>query len=165
MFPLQSFVWSICGVTLYWVSIGLGRHISQIPGPHTQLAKLLTVNLILYNTGFTVVRLSVLLFYVRIFWSVQTYRMIFWTVGSLIIGWCIAANSLAIFACVPIHKAWDPAIPGHCLDPSRTFLGSIILNILIDIVLLVLPIPMIWKLSMNTSSRLALIVVFCLGAG
>ena len=164
MFPLQPFVWSICGVSLYWVSIGLGRHISQVPGPHTQLAKLLSVNLVLYNTGFTLVRLSVLLFYVRIFRSVHTYRVAFWTVGSLIIGWCIAINFLTIFACVPIHKAWDPAIPGHCLDSSRTFLGSAILNILIDVVLLVLPIPMLWKLSMETSSRLALIVVFCSGS-
>ena len=122
------------------------------------------VNLILYNTGFTVVRLSVLFFYVRIFRSVHKYRMAFWTVGSLIIGWCIATNFLAIFSCIPIHKAWNPEIPGHCLDPSRTFLGPTILNILIDIVLLVLPIPMIWKLSMNTTRRLALVVVFCSGA-
>ena len=162
---MQPFVWSICGVSLYWVSIGLGRHISQIPGPHTRLSKLLIVNLILFNTGFTVARLSVLLFYVRIFRSVHTYRMVFWAVGSLIIGSCIATNFLAIFSCTPIHKAWDPATPGHCLDPSRTFLGSNILNFLIDIILLVIPIPMIWKLSLSTSSRVGLIVVFCSGAG
>ena len=162
---MQPFVWSICGVSLYWVSIGLGRHISQIPEPHTELGKLFIVNLILYNTGFTLVRLSVLFFYVRFFRSVHTYRIVFWAVGSLMIGWCIATNFLAIFSCLPIHRAWDPATPGHCLDPSRIFLGSIILNIVIDVVLLVTPIPMLWKLNMKTSSKLALMAVFCSGTG
>ena len=117
----------------------------------------------MYNTGLTVIKMSVLLSYVRIFRIVLVYRVVFWIVAFLIIGWGIAINTMAIFQCTPIHKAWDLTIPGHCLNLSKTYLGTAITNIVIDFILLVLPIPMLWKLHIQTSSKIALIVVFSAG--
>ncbi|KAL9066444.1 MAG: hypothetical protein Q9161_007583 [Pseudevernia consocians] len=157
------FVWAICGISLYWVSIGLGKHIDQIPGSHSELVKLLLIDDLIYNTGLTVVKLSVLLFYVRIFRIVLVYQVIFWIVAFLVISWGIAINFLAIFSCTPIHKSWDPTIPGHCLKTGNTFLGATIPNIVIDFILLLLPIPMLWRLHVEILSKIALVGVFSAG--
>ena len=145
------------------MSIGLGKHFDQIPGSHSELTKVLFIIAFVYNTGLTAIKMSVLFSYVRIFRIVLVYRIVFWIVAFLIISWGIAINSMAIFQCIPIHKAWDLTVPGHCLSFSKTFLGTAITNIVIDFILLVLPIPMLWKLHIETSSKIALIFVFSAG--
>ena len=145
------------------MSIGLGKHIDQIPGSHSELAKLLLIDNLIYNTGLTVVKMSVLLFYVRVFRIVLVYRVIFWIVAFLIISWGIAINFLAIFACTPVHRYWDPTVPGTCLNKNLTFLGATVPNIVIDFILLVLPIPMLWRLHVETSTKFALVGVFSAG--
>lgn len=145
------------------MSIGLGKHIDQILGSHSELAKVLFIVDLIYNTGLTVIKMSVLLSYVRVFQIVLVYRFIFWTVAFLIVGWGISMNFMAIFTCVPIHKAWDSTLPGHCSSLYKTFLGLAIPNIVIDFILLVLPVPMLWRLHMETSSKIALVAIFSAG--
>lgn len=103
------------------------------------------------------------MFYVRVFKTVVAYRVAFWITGAIIVSWCVAINFLATFTCIPVHKSWAPAVPGHCLDSSSTFLGATIPNIVIDFILLVLPMPMLLKLQIEISSKVALIGVFAAG--
>ena len=145
------------------MTVGLGKHIDQIPGSASQLPKLLFIGNIIYNTGLTVIKMSVLLFYVRVFGIVLVYRFIFWIVAFLIIGWGIAINFMAIFGCAPIHRAWNPTLPGHCASLDQTLLGTAISNIVVDFILLVLPVPMLWRLQMETSNKIALVAVFSAG--
>lgn len=145
------------------MSIGLGKHISQVPEPRSQLALVLFVVNFVYNTGLSLVKLSVLLFYIRIFKSIRTYRIAFWIVGIIIVGWCIAINFLALFTCVPVQKAWNRTTPGHCLDTHQTFLGATISNILVDFIILILPMPMLWQLHIETRRKFGLVGVFAAG--
>ena len=145
------------------MSIGFGKHIDQIPESRTELAKLVFIVDFIYDTGLTVIKMSVLLFYVRIFLIVQVYRVIFWIVAFLIISCGIAMDFSALFSCIPIRKAWDLTLPGHCLPSNKVYLGIAILNIVIDFMLLVLPIPMLWSLHMKISSKIGLVTVFSAG--
>ena len=145
------------------MSIGLGKHIDQIPSSHSELLKLLFIDILIYNTGLTVIKLSVLLFYNRVFRIVFVYRIIFWIVTFLIVSWGIAINFLAIFTCDPVPLYWDRTIPGTCLNRSKTFLGATMPNIVIDFILLILPMPMLWRLHIQISSKVALVGVFSAG--
>ena len=145
------------------MSIGLGKHIDQVPGPYSELAKLLFIVEIIYTTGLTVVKMSVLLFYVRVFGIVRVYRFIFWIVAFLITGWGISMNFMGIFSCAPIHTAWDSTVLGHCDSSYKTDLGAAIPNIAIDFILLILPVPMLWRLHTEISSKIALVAVFSAG--
>ena len=153
----------MCGIALYWVSIGFGKHLDQLPRSNSELAKILFIVGLVYNTGLTVIRMSVLLTYVRIFRIVPVYRVVFWIVAFLIISWGIAIDVMAIFTCTPTHKEWDWTTPGHCLNYRKAFLRTAVTNIVIDFILLVLPMPMLWKLQKETSTKIALIVVFSAG--
>ena len=157
-------MWSVSALSLHWVTLGLGKHIDQIPtSKHSELALHLLVCEILYNTGLTVVKMSVLCFYLRIFRTVFVYKLFFWITGALIIAWCVTFNFLATFRCVPVHKSWDPHTPGFCLPHAPIFIGTTISNILIDLLLLVLPIPMIWRLRLDTGRKIWVLGVFAAG--
>lgn len=122
---------------------------------------LFTVNPV-YNTALTLVKLSVLMFYVRVFRTVRVYRYAFHLTGLLLVCWWIGINCLAIFTCWPVSKSWKK-IPGHCADTQHTFLAATTTNIFADVVLLVLPIPMLWKLHLETNRKVALLGIFVCG--
>ena len=143
--------------------LGLGRHIQQAPGKHSTISLILFVENFIYNTGLSLVKLSVLCFYGRVFRRVPAYRVALYVTGALLVGWLIAINFLALFTCIPVRKAWNPMLPGHCLASHKTFLGATISNIVLDFILLVLPIPMLWALHIQTSRKIALVGVFAAG--
>ena len=123
---------------------------------------LLVTNLV-YNTGLALVKLSVLLFYIRVFRIVPSYRIAFWTVGAAIVGCGIAIDFLALFTCSQVPNAWNLTVSGRCLGTQQTFAATAIANLLMDLVLLVLPMPMLWQLHISTSRKCALIGVFAAG--
>lgn len=150
-------------MTIYWVSIGLGRHFSTLHVAPNQVLLALFVENIIYNTGLTLVKMSVLMFYARIFSSVRKYQISFWVMGCVIVGWGIAINFLAIFTCTPVAAAWNPAVPGVCLSTQATFRGATISNIVIDLWLLLLPLPMLWSLHIGRARKVGLVGVFAAG--
>lgn len=109
------------------------------------------------------VKLSVVLFYVRIFKIVPVYRNLLWATSFLVISWCIAFNFMTIFSCTPVNKLWDPEIAGACLASNKMFLGPSISNIVIDLILLFFPMPILWKLQLKTSSKILLVGAFAAG--
>lgn len=163
LFASQPFVWTSCALSIYWVHIGLGRHINEVPGPHSQLALVLFIENFIYNTGLSLVKMSVLLFYSRFFGNVPVYRYFLWIAGFLVVGWLIAINFLALFMCVPVRKQWQPKAPGRCLNSHTCFLGATITNVIIDIILLVLPVPMLWRIQVKVSRKVGLVGVFAVG--
>lgn len=71
-----------------------------------------------------------------------------------------------IFQCVPIEYNWDRTIQGgNCINISQFLLVTSILNVLTDVSILVLPLPLVWKLNVTHRQRGALTVLFALGGG
>jgi len=68
-----------------------------------------------------------------------------------------------IFICWPIARYWNPAIPGRCLDQPKIFLTDTALAFVTDFIILVIPIPLAWKLNMPLRKKMK--VAAMLGAG
>jgi hypothetical protein len=110
------------------------------------------------------IKLSILLFYLRLFpsrkFAIAAYINMAYTICWGISTWIVNLN-----VCHPIAYFYDKTIPnGYCSNQaiSGTINGS--LSLLGDIMILLLPIPMVWKLQINLRRRLALLGVFLLGA-
>ena len=160
---LQPWFLVVCVSTISDTYLGLGQHIIHV---HTVSIKFWIAPLILeifYNSALFLIKLSVLLFYVRIFRTVGIYRTIFWVVGLTLIAWWIGVNSIAILPCHPVRKAWDPSVPGHCLDQETNFVATAISNIVTDIILLLLPVPILWTLHTGIRRRVYLVGVLTAG--
>lgn len=160
---IQPFIWAICALSIHWVYLGLGQHFVRVHTPHAKLGFVLFVVDFVYNTGLTLVKLSVLMFYARVFGIVRASRIAFWIVGVMLVAWCIAIDFVALFACIPIQKSWDSSVPGHCRDRQTNFIGAAIPNIVTDFILLILPVPLLWHLQTSVRRKIGLIGVFAAG--
>lgn len=85
---------------------------------------------------------------------------------GVVIAYCLMVVLIAFLLCQPLAFNWDPTIPGgRCGDQNSAFLASGVLNLIIDILVIVLPLPMLWNLHMATHKRVGLMLMFSTGAG
>lgn len=65
-------------------------------------------------------------------------------------------------ACEPLGSFWNWG-PVHCFDRKARNTIVAIINILLNVLILLLPQTIIWKLQMTTARRLGAFVVFSVG--
>ena len=77
----------------------------------------------------------------------------------------IAFVGTTIFQCTPIPFFWDRTIHGgHCVSTAAFWYGHAAWNTAVDIIVLLLPIPVIRSLQMGKNQKFAVLGVFGLGA-
>lgn len=153
------------GLNYAMINWGLGRHAVTLPPDNvTMVLKLLVAFECIYCTGVGLVKLSLLLMYLRIF-PTKDFRIGAYILGSVTIGWVIAINCVSIFQCNPIEKAWlGPAVAGTCINLKASFIGNAVPNILTDIIILCMPVTQVLRLQVSNAQRASLIFMFLLGA-
>lgn len=75
----------------------------------------------------------------------------------------VAAFMAAVFQCTPISRAWNKAIPGTCVSLSENWYANAGFSIATDFIILVLPMPILYKSKIPTNHKAALMFVFALG--
>lgn len=66
--------------------------------------------------------------------------------------------------CIPVRAFWDPSIPNFkCINQSKLFTYDSSLSIISDLIILVVPVVLTWKLKVSTIKKIKIIGL--LGAG
>lgn len=121
---------------------------------------------IIYGFGATLVKLSVLALYWRIF-PTRSMKISCAILGSICIAWTVSVQIVNVIQCRPLHAFWDTELQQlpdtKCLDFNLYFLGNSTANCIIDLATLTLPIREVLRLQMSTSRKLGICVVFLLG--
>ena len=147
---------------------GVGRHeafiLEQNPQTLGTWAQTLFVVILLHAPLMALEKTSILLLYRRIF-SIQPWFRISTTILIVYI-WCWAASEflVAIFQCKPVAYQWNKELNGTCIDQLAFFRWISVPNLIHDIAMLVLPLPMIWNLQVGTRQKFALSLVFLIGS-
>ena len=103
---------------------------------------------IFYSTCLPVIKCSLLLFYWRIF-RTRKFQIGVYTVGAFLVCWFLTSILVSIFGCTPVKAAWDPTIAGaRCINADNFFLGNGVLNLVGDLTILCMPMPMVWTLQL-----------------
>ncbi|RFU26142.1 hypothetical protein B7463_g10198, partial [Scytalidium lignicola] len=76
---------------------------------------------------------------------------------------CLVFNVIQLACISSVKYSWDKTIPGKCINIKAFWYGQSGWNTFMDVVVLVLPIPVIMKLQMNRRAKLGLLAVFILG--
>ncbi|KAI1139094.1 hypothetical protein F5Y05DRAFT_380818 [Hypoxylon sp. FL0543] len=151
-------------VQIVHTKYGLGAHFYDIEDndltPFWKLFYILTVT---YASTLMFVKFSLFFQYYRLVQEVPHYRLFYLSVMALVGGWVIAQEFVLIFSCTPIHAYWDHTTYGKCLDSNLTGWMNAIGNIVTDIIVLVLPIPVVWRLNLKRGRKWAVIGIFTLG--
>ena len=107
--------------------------------------------------------MSLLFLYQRIFGVVRPFRIALLAAGFCVIGYWIACTILAFTACHPLARNWDKTVPGTCVDLIAFFRWNGICNLIIDFMILMLPMPMVWRLKITLKQKVVLSGMFALG--
>lgn len=117
----------------------------------------------MYCAAIALTKLSVLCFYRRIFTISQPLQIAIYAVGGYVIAYWIAFTVAYILQCVPVQAYWNSHIKGACVYKHGYYLGTSVPNIVCDFVLLLLPMPPLWKLHIKWSHKIAVVGIFFLG--
>ncbi|KAA8642408.1 hypothetical protein EYZ11_009915 [Aspergillus tanneri] len=165
----------IVGLVLTWgcavcatlcVQYGIGKHLETINTtfPYVKFWKTLyAFNQVYVATGPTI-KISLLLLYRRIFDTALFRLVVFWLV-CVNIAWYLAMSLSGVFTCLPVKGYWITDLPGRkCMSLLNYDIGYAVVNIVLDVFILILPVHMIWRLTLTASQKIALTFIFLLGS-
>ncbi|KAF3929025.1 hypothetical protein ABW20_dc0101647 [Dactylellina cionopaga] len=110
---------------------------------------------------------SVIALYLRIFAGIRWFQNALYSILGLILVFFGLTFFLTIFQCRPIEAAFDFRIamtrPTKCIVIKDFFYVSGSVNMLTDLLLVILPMPLAWKLGLDLRKRIFIILLFSLG--
>ncbi|KAI1736252.1 hypothetical protein F4680DRAFT_262349 [Xylaria scruposa] len=147
---------------------GVGLHLDYLeetqPEKITIFLKYLVAESIWYLATIWIAKLSICILYRRLFPGRWIY-VVLCIVVFIMIGTSIGTVITLFVACRPFSANWGPpeVQQTHCIDKEPLFVWGTLPNVITDAVLLVIPLPVVWKLHMATNLKLALTGTFLIG--
>lgn len=125
---------------------------------------MITVASTLYCPLLACAKFSLLFFYLKLS-PMKWFRMCVYASMFIVVGYNIGIVFPLIFACRPLKRNFDVTITeGYCINRTPLYIATAVLNIVTDIMLLILPIPMIVRLQMPRVQKIGLILIFGVGS-
>ncbi|KAI8631111.1 hypothetical protein F5Y19DRAFT_425088 [Xylariaceae sp. FL1651] len=149
---------------------GLGHHISEIaelvPYSIEPMLKTVLVGQFTWALSNFGVKLSIIDLYVKLFGANQTFRRVAYFLMGCVTGYLLLVVSIAFALCRPFAFNWDQTIPGgYCGDQNSAFLASGILNLILDVAVIILPLPVLWNVHLARHKKIGLMLMFSMGTG
>ncbi|KAH9884555.1 hypothetical protein F4778DRAFT_787663 [Xylariomycetidae sp. FL2044] len=143
---------------------GSGIHQEVLPVDEViSFMKNLYVYMLIWAVGVFSVKVGILLFYWRVFHT-RAFRIGALTVGGFSVGIFLSNFFSFALQCSPVAKFFDHTVAGQCIDQHTFYLASAIINVLGDVAVLLLPLPVVWRLHTSRSKKWSLSFLFLLGA-
>ncbi|GAB1191387.1 hypothetical protein APSETT444_000559 [Aspergillus pseudonomiae] len=144
------------------VHFGLGTHNSALSDEELkQQLKRLWAAIPFYNASLALTKFSILFQYLRIFPD-RRFRMACWVVMGVVALYGTWAVVSAFVNCVPVAKFWDRTIAGSCLSFEAVWFFNASMNIVTDVTLLIMPMPLLSQLQLPRLQKFALMGVFAI---
>ncbi|OJZ89672.1 hypothetical protein ASPFODRAFT_42955 [Aspergillus luchuensis CBS 106.47] len=147
-----------------YTNAGLGVHEWDLtPTVYNRTLRVLLLGAIMYIPALGLSKISLIILYYRLSDMQQKWRITLWGMTAFVVAYMIVLECLFLFTCAPVHKAWYPNIDGRCWSKAPIFMAGVVASMFIDLVLLVMPLPIVLKLQMTSKKRFGLILMFGLG--
>ncbi|KAI9815764.1 MAG: hypothetical protein M1827_002160 [Pycnora praestabilis] len=144
------------------------RHIwDVIPSTITTIAKLELAGAILYGTASTIIKLSLSAFCLRLIANTGRRGYRWCIIGAIFaqVSLWISFMATILSQCRPLSAYWelDPTYPYTCISQGVFLLVFGIINVILDFLYFILPVPLIWTLQLPLRQRIAVSSLFLLG--
>ncbi|KAI9886758.1 MAG: hypothetical protein M1823_001401 [Watsoniomyces obsoletus] len=150
-------------IEIIGIQHGLGRHLFAVK--LESLGGFLRGQyafLVVYAACITLTKISIVLFSRRLFAS-SRIRYAMDATGALVVMMGIALFFGTIFQCTPVSAAFRQTQERSCFDRPLFFRVTNIFNVVIDFLILILPLPSIWRLHISWGRKVGLTGVFAFG--
>ncbi|KAH0011467.1 hypothetical protein KCU78_g10014, partial [Aureobasidium melanogenum] len=127
---------------------------------------------VLYKLTIWPTKLSILFLYLRVFGDTPNvtafgvnFRKSVYALMAFSAIFCVVTLIVNVLSCIPVSHYWDKNSPGHCgVDPFSWWLAQSLLNTISDIIILILPMPLVKNLlQIPARQKFGLCLVFSLG--
>lgn len=109
-------------------------------------------------------KMSILVLYLRLFAIDRAFRYLTQLTMVFVCGYLLANLFTQIFGCSPRSKYWIADTPGHCINYTKAGLAYGAMNIVSDLLIFVLPLPVVWRLKLSRREKAAISLIFMTGA-
>ena len=118
---------------------------------------------VLATAGLGLTKASILVFYRNIF-TVHRFRLVANVMLAIVFAWTVSIFFANLFLCYPVTALIEAFYGNKCVNGVAVWFASTISDVIIDIVILAMPIPMVLRLQLPLKQRLGVLVTFLLGA-
>ncbi|KAF1974689.1 hypothetical protein BU23DRAFT_530988 [Bimuria novae-zelandiae CBS 107.79] len=162
---VASMIFSIGFTTCIGVQVryGLGKHHTDLTdsGELIKMMKAFYVSIIAYNLSLSFTKVSILLQYRRVF-TKPKFVMAVWITFAIVIVYSVWAALGSVFQCLPISAFWTQD-HSKCIDQFVAWFFNASANIVSDLVIIILPMPVIRDLNLRRRQKNLLMGVFAVG--
>ncbi|KAK9856239.1 Major facilitator superfamily domain [Penicillium brevicompactum] len=148
------------------VQKGLGLHSSEIQ-PQDELAfnKANYAFTVLYNPALMAVKTSILVFYLTLTRNQKVFRFANYVTLFVVNAAGLALTLVNVFQCNPIGAVFLSDVPANarCTDIVTLYLSSSPVNIITDLAILFLPMPLLTKMRLPFKQKIILVITFSFG--
>ncbi|KAI1776627.1 hypothetical protein F4818DRAFT_411256 [Hypoxylon cercidicola] len=145
---------------------GLGKDMWFVPHDNiTQVLKFYFIDELLYITALALTKVSMLFFYLKVF-PKKSFRNCTYALIFLNLAYAVTYDLLLIFQCNPISGAWrtwDGEFKAQCISINGLGWSAAAINIALDLAVIALPLPELFRLSLSLRKRLQIIAMFAVG--
>lgn len=162
---LQSLI--IVGVVYSGIGFARLAVITETYGaePITILMKLSIPLELSWALSLSCTKISILLLYINVF-PVSWVVRIVWATIVLIVAWTVGTILTDFLMCRPFAYRWDHTIPGgSCGNQAISFTVTGVINLVTNVIVLVIPMPLLYKLQIARYKKTMLIFIFGLAPG
>ncbi|MCJ1286774.1 hypothetical protein MMC26_006120 [Xylographa opegraphella] len=166
----QVLIYGLCIELILCAQFGGGKHAITVPIPQqVHMLQMIFAFELTYASTATAIKMSILLLLRRIFPASVTpvaWRAVWYFVVAWVLLWLVGCGCATIFQCLPVSFYWNQITGdtnGFCVNEYIFLAGNAALNIASDIMILVLPMPIVWRLHIKKSQKLAISSIFLLG--
>ncbi|TRX89180.1 hypothetical protein FHL15_009878 [Xylaria flabelliformis] len=123
----------------------------------------LAVN-VLSPIGFGLVKASIVVLYEGIFHNIRPFRYSAYVMLGLLFAWSLSFFFANLFICFPVTALIEPFYGKKCVDRAAVFLSTLVTDLIFDILILLMPIPVVLRLHLPRKDRFGVLGMFLLGA-
>ncbi|KAI9692939.1 MAG: hypothetical protein M1822_004934 [Bathelium mastoideum] len=158
--------WGVAIATFCMVHYGFGRQGKILPELDMEhFTQSLLAAEILWSTAVPLIKVSIALFYRRIFGEIRYMRHATNIIAAFSVAWGVMFVVVLGLQCQPLSSMWDKSIKNyHCIKQMLFCLIGSAMNVFTDFVLLALPLHAVWKLQMSTQTKLQISVILGLAS-
>jgi len=118
----------------------------------------------LYIVEETLIKISIICFYLRIFGKSKPFRLQSYVLITVLGLWAVAGLLDIVLICKPLAYNWDTSMKGgHCGNRQISYKVEGGINVATNFLTMVLPIPQIMHLQLHMRQTWSLVVMFGLG--
>ncbi|KAI7359135.1 hypothetical protein KC354_g9464 [Hortaea werneckii] len=143
---------------------GFGKHREDIVSTFPEAMKYFYLYQICYKLIGAFTKLTFCFLYLRIFNNQKTFHRITYAVMAIVAIGSLAFTIGTIFQCLPVHRAWGRRVRGTCISNVAFWYSHAAFNTFFDIVVYLLPIPLIRSLKLRREQKTGVISIFVFGA-